>query len=124
MEIGRVYLIRDLDIHGNGNKFGICVCVADRWVFLVNTENREMYDCIPFPKKEYDFPRHDSHIGCANIFSPTPEQIIAAERLIDIDEAQALLAKVSSSKTLIPKQIAQISADLQIFIDSRKPKSE
>lgn len=95
-------------------KYAVCICVAPNYFFLVNSENRKMYDCIPFPQKAgRKFPHHDSFIGCKNIFTAELKQISSRHGFLDHDELRTILAKVKSSKTIVARDKDKISKAIE-----------
>ena len=95
------------DIYPPKKKYCVCVCAKHKYFFLINTENREMYDCIPIPKGK-TFPEYDGFISCSRVFSIKSRKVV--DRVSD-DTLKSILEKVKISKKLLPKQINTIVSE-------------
>jgi hypothetical protein len=103
-EVGDVYLSNDIKITPQGSKMCICVHPAGLWFFLINSENRRMYDCIPILRENNDFLDHNSYIGTKDIFILDKNVLGKAfhiGRISDHDIA-AILNKINNSKFIAP----------------------
>lgn len=75
LRVGAVFYLYNSDIIPNNFKYSICVHIKPHYFFVINTENRKMYDCVPILKKDNAFLQYDSYIGCANYFVYKSEDI-------------------------------------------------
>ncbi len=105
--VGEIVHVAGFPVHPPKGKYCIFVHVGPNWFFLINTENRKDYDCIPLLKKGRPFPTHDSYIGCKNIFQAEDSQITSKHGKLDSAELKALLQKVRDSK-FIPQDKKKI----------------
>ncbi len=44
--IGGVYLVLNNAISPPKKKLSVCVCSKENWFFLINSQNRKIYDCL------------------------------------------------------------------------------
>lgn len=97
--VGDIVHVSGLEIYPAKGKFCVLVSVGPNRFLLINTDNRTDYDCIPLFKNGRDFPRHDSFIGCKNIFLGKPETRIdeVCGRLED-SELTNVFNKIQNSK--------------------------
>ena len=114
IEAGGIYLIYNDDVNQPKAKFSVCVCVHERWFFLINSEDRKIYDCIPIYKADYGFLKHDSFISCSRKFIYSLDRLRASkfQGLISQKSATEIISKVKSSKTLERGAIKQIIESL------------
>lgn len=100
--------------HSKG-KYAVCVCESRQLFFLINTENRHHYDCIPILKKPTrNFPIHDSFIACRHAYE-FPIESLSFVSKIDSQELKLLLVKVKESKTLPFGQKRDIIQSIENF---------
>jgi hypothetical protein len=120
--VGKIYKVKDLPIFPKKDKFGLCVSVTEKYFLVINSEDRAIYDCIPIPTKgDGSFPYKDSHIGCKNIFTVEPDQIVSkAVGELDDSMITALSTKILSSKFLTQVQITEITNPLSALKESLK----
>lgn len=101
--VGDIVYISGLPIYPAKGKYAVCVKTAPNRFLLINSENRAIYDCIALQKKaNRPFPKHDSFIGCKNIFEATDDQISSIHGCADDSELKAILVKIKNSP-YIPK---------------------
>ncbi|MCK5816533.1 MAG: hypothetical protein KAH15_00880 [Candidatus Marinimicrobia bacterium] len=105
-EVGDVYLSHDIKINPQKPKMCICVHPAGLWFFLVNSENRKMYDCIPILKKNNSFLDYDSFISTNLPFELKNIEFQQSKYLGRISEHDiaTILNKVNKSRFLTPLQ--------------------
>ena len=92
------------------SKFCVFVTVSPNQFFLINSKNRQMYDCIPLLKNGRKFPRHDSFIACSRVFQADDSQIDSHHGALEDNELQLLMTHVNLSKTLTGIQKKQITS--------------
>lgn len=109
-QVGDVYLSNDIEITPPKPKMCICIHPAGLWFFLINTENRDMYDCIPILKKNNVFLDHDSFISTNPPFTLKQDELEKAKYLGRISETDIanILNKVNRSRFLTPLQKRKI----------------
>jgi len=109
-QVGDVYLSNDIEITPPKPKMCICIHPAGLWFFLINTENRTMYDCIPILKKNNAFLDHDSFISTNPPFTLKQDELEKAKYLGRISETDIgnILNKVNRSRFLTPLQKRKI----------------
>lgn len=119
--VGSIYHISDLPIDPKHGKFAVCVCVAPRLFFLINSENRAMYDCIPLPKMESrSFLNHDSYIGCKFLHEADDNQVDGYKGKLTNEELQALVQKIKSSAFLTKIQKDLLVKSIENELEERK----
>lgn len=105
---GSVLKILNKDISPAKYKYSVCVLSSCErpLFFLINTENRKMYDCIPILKSAHGFLSHDSYISCNRVFEYNKEAIEAASNMgrLTTEQTRYLIAHIEKSKYL-PKDI-------------------
>ena len=117
IEIGKIYRI-EVNFSNRLDKYGICVCVSTSEFFLINSENKSFYDCIPISaKQDRLFPIYDSFISCSNTIIAESDKIVSCCGQLDRNEAEALKTKVLSSALLTPNQIRDISQSIDNYLN-------
>ena len=97
--VGDIVHVMGLDIHEGKGKYAVFICVMPEQFFLINTESRTEYDCIPLQKKGRAFPEYDCFIGCKNIFDLRGgAKIDSSHGTLDGDELIELFNKVGTSR--------------------------
>jgi len=106
LQVGDVYLSNDIKIIPPKPKLCICVHPAGLWFFLINTENRNMYDCIPIFKENNPFLHYDGFISTHLPFTLKQDEWEKAKCLGRVSEIDIgnILNKVNKSKFLTPNQ--------------------
>jgi hypothetical protein len=84
------------------SKIQICCCYIDskEMVFVINSENREHYHCLPISKQNHDFLKHDSFISCSNFFEYGPDTVEKIVGNLSKSEKDTLRCHLSSSRTI------------------------
>ena len=102
LTVGDVYLSNDIKINPQKPKMCICIHPEGLWFFLINSENRKMYDCIPALKQNNSFLEYDSFISTHPPFTLKQHQIEKAKFLGRISETDIanILNKVNKSRFL------------------------
>ncbi|MEA1878413.1 MAG: hypothetical protein U9N86_16345 [Bacteroidota bacterium] len=116
-EVGDVYLSNDIKVTPSKPKICICVHPAGLWFFLINTENRKMYDCIPILKKNNSFLNYDGYISTNFPFKLDHHEFQRAKFLGKISETDIanILNKVNKSKFLTPIQKTKIIDSISLW---------
>jgi len=68
LNVGDVLYLRNSEITPAKNKYSACVHIKPHYFLLINTKNREMYECLPISQKDNKFLEYDSFISCANYY--------------------------------------------------------
>jgi hypothetical protein len=118
--VGDIVHVSGLPINPKKGKYCVLVCLAPNRFFLVNTENRLIYDCIPLNKKGRPFPVYDSFIGCKNIFEAEDKQINSVCGKLDDDELRYLLQKITESKFIPQVQKSPLISAIQSELSLRE----
>lgn len=116
MEIGKIYRL-EVNLPNRLDKYAIAVSVSSSGFFLINSENRAMYDCIPLLKKGRAFPVKNSHIACAEMIIINPEKIVSEVGVIDREDAESIINHVSISRRLPGNEKKQIIQELSDFLE-------
>lgn len=105
-QVGDVYLSAYIKVNPPKPKICICVHPAGLWFFLVNTEKRKMYDCIPVFKENNPFLDNDSFISTNSPFILKQDELEKAKFLgrISATDIGNILNKVNKSRFLTPGQ--------------------
>ncbi len=119
-KIGHILRI-EVNMPKRPQKVGICISTNPSAVFYINSEDREIYDCIPIEVKAARyFPTDTSFIGTANVIDCEGKKVIRDYGPIDEQECLALIEKVRSSNRLTGVQIKEIVKNLEAFCDELK----
>ncbi len=100
--VGDVYLSNNIKVTPPKPKICVCVHPAGLWFFLINTENRKMYDCIPILKENNSFLNYDGFISTNSPFTLNQKEFEKAKFLGRVSETDIanILNKVNKSKIL------------------------
>ena len=121
--VGDILHVTGLPIYPAKGKFCVLIQIAPNRFFLINTENRKEYDCIPLSKKGRNFPKHDSFIGCKNIFHAEDSQVDSKVGKINNEELSALATKVRDSKFIAKIQKDPILKAIEMEFKNRKKEA-
>ena len=100
-EVGDILVVKTPELPDRKTKYVVCVCVSHRLGLYINSENREMYDCIILKKtKKRRFLKNDSYIACKNLHKFQKEQVQEVVGCIEGDEVKAIIEKINASKTI------------------------
>ena len=123
-QVGDVYLSAHIKVDPPKPKLCICVHPAGLWFFLINTENRRMYDCIPVFKENNPFLDHDSFISTNSPFTLKQDELEKAKFLGRISETDIgnILNKVDRSRLLTPLQKRKIIDSISQWRIERDPR--
>jgi hypothetical protein len=109
--IGKILRVQ-VNIFNRPEKIGVCVNLKNGGghLFLINSENREMFDCIPFGVKpgRY-FPTAESFLSCKNSHDCTGKPVLVDYGYIHKTECDEIIAKVMTSRFLTKIQIQEIT---------------
>jgi hypothetical protein len=108
--VGDVYRIQVTEVYPPKTKRCICIHPTGLWFFLINSENRDIYDCIPILKEKNNFLDYDSYISTNCTFEFDNELILKSNYLGRISENDigAILNRVNNSKFLSQNQKTEI----------------
>lgn len=116
-EVGDVYLSNDIKINPQKSKICICVHPTGLWFFLINSENRKMYDCIPILTENNSFLNYDGYISTNFPFKLNHHEFQRSKfigRISEIDIA-AILNKVNNSKLISPIHRKEIINSISLW---------
>lgn len=118
-EVGDIVKVYNRDVNPPHKKYSLCVHVKPNLFFLINSENREMYKCIPILEKDYHFLEHDSNIACNRTFSYTLDDLRGCEIIgrLKISDMKSLYEHlIENVKSLSPQEKSQILDALEDMI--------
>jgi len=120
-EVGDVFLIPNNAIYPPNKKFSICVCAANNLFFLINSENREKYDCIAITRSDNSFLQHDSFVSCSRVFNYHIFVIKKSKFIGAISNADLtrIVDKVASSEVLSENKIGLITKNLNTRLNRK-----
>lgn len=116
-DVGDVYLSHDIKIDPQKPKICLCVHPAGLWFFLINSENRKMYDCIPILKENNPFLNYDGYISTNFPFELKDNEFQRSKYLgrISENDIAAILNKVNRSRFLTPLQKKDIIDSISLW---------
>jgi hypothetical protein len=103
------------------------VCITDDGqFFLINTENRAMYDCVPIFAKHYPFLQGtDRFVSCSRLFKYTPPHGVADNQCpLRRKDVEAIRDKVENSKVLEQENIDKILRSLDSWLAAQSALSK
>lgn len=115
-EVGDILRIFNREVVPPHDKYSLCVRVKPNLFFLINSENRKMYNCIPISEKNYSFLKHDSHIACNRTFSYSLSDLKGSEIIghLNISDLRVLYEHlIKNVKTISPNEKTQILESLE-----------
>lgn len=119
MKPGDVFWVYHNDVYPQKHKMDVCVCAQRGWFFLINSENRKMYDCVPILKAHHRFLKHDSFVSCSRVFAPEKGELGKKIGTISREVMQEMLVRVQVSETLEQEKIEMITMSLMRTLKDR-----
>ena len=97
------------------------VCVTDNGFFLINTDNRKMYECIPILAVNYPFLNgQDRYVSCSRLFLYTSPYGIKDNKCpLRREDVQAMRDKVEKSHILEQEHIDKILLALDNWLNTQ-----
>lgn len=92
-------------------KFLVCINEQLQWFLLVNSENREIYECIEILATNYPFLKNQNRfVSCSNFFKPKATELAVAQFIgkITSEDMLKIHSKIQQSKKWLPNQKQQI----------------
>lgn len=108
IQLGDVYLVLNDEITPAKQKLSVCVCVAPELFFLINSENRKIYDCVLASKKDNACLKYDSYVSCSRTFAYPSKRLNKKLGRLSPSTLAAIREKVKSSEILEQKVIDAI----------------
>ena len=107
--IPHTYWFLNTHIKPPKDKCHVCVTESDEF-FLVNTDNRTIYECVPILAANYPFLNgQDRYVSCSRLFKYTPPSEIKDNKCpLRSEDVQAIRDKVESSHVLEQEYINKI----------------
>lgn len=100
LKAGWIYHVKYFDkVKPEHGKYAVCVCAAKNYFFLINTENRTIYDCIPIKAVQHPKLGQDRYVSCKIITTAGNAEIEPKYQISDIF-LKELITKISDSKFL------------------------
>lgn len=99
-QVGDIVLVKDLGLANRDKKYAVFIALTPNRLLLVNSENRQDYDCIPFNKNGRQFPEYNCFIGCKHIFTIKDDQVVSQHGQLSVAELTEIANKLAVSKTL------------------------
>jgi len=81
-------------------KYAVVVSAVKKWCFLINSDDREHYHCLPILKKNQAFLQYDSFISCSNFFEYDLSKVKKIVGVLSDSEKEALCLHLSASRTI------------------------
>ncbi len=100
VKVGNIIFYYQDSIYPPKHKYAIVISTVKKWCFLINSENREHYHCLPISKQSHDFLKHDSFISCSNFFEYDSNKVKKIVGNLSKSERDALRYHLSSSRTI------------------------
>ena len=99
------------------DKCHVCVTEDDEF-FLINTENREIYDCVSILAVNYPFLKgQDRYVSCSRLFRYTPPHKVEDTGCsLRREDVQAVRDKVENSYVLEQENIDKILLSLDNWL--------
>lgn len=119
MKPGDVVWVYHRDIYPQKHKMDVCVCAERGWFFLINSENRKIYDCVPILKAHHRFLKHDSFVSCSRVFAPQKSELGKKIGTISCVVMQEMLERVQVSETLEQEKIDVITRSIMRALKDR-----
>jgi len=82
------------------HKYAVVVSTVKKWCFMINSENREHYHCLPIAKQNHAFLTHDSFISCSNFFEYRADKVKKVVGNLSELEKNTLRHHISSARTI------------------------
>ncbi len=110
-----------VDIEPPKTKYYLCLSREKRLFFLINSQNREMYQCTPILKENHQFLKQDSYISCNVPFTLTENELTKIGSILSSlndNEVNALILHVEQNvKTLSKRLKKEICESLRVALE-------
>ncbi len=116
IEVGNVYIALNDQIYPPKKKLSLCVCNRRNWFFLINSENRSIYDCMAVNKSDNTFLKYDSYVSCSRVFYYEESKLSNTIGCLCAKDMKALLQKVEASEILEQRAIDIIGQNIKSSI--------
>ena len=116
IEVGSIIFYYHSSIYPPKNKYAVVISAVKKWCFLINSEDREHYHCLPIQKGNHAFLKHDSFISCSNFFEYDPSKVSKIVGALSKAEKSNLCNHLSKSRTInkVNKEIILSELGLEI----------
>ena len=113
----QTYWFFNKQIYPPKSKCHVCI-TNDEQFFLINTENRPMYDCVPIAAEHYPLLKgQDRFVSCSRLFKYSPpEKVDDNQCPLRLEDVKAIRNKVESSYILEQENIDKILLSLGCWI--------
>lgn len=100
VRVGSIIVIDNPTNSKTETKTGIVVAVGSIFVVLVNTENRQMYECVPIFVRDHAFLGQDRFVGCRAQFEIAPGNVKKIRGHATKADLERILAQINKSRTI------------------------
>lgn len=118
-EVGDVLYVYNTQITPPECKYSVFVCVRSGLFFLINTKNRNIYNCIPIEKAKNNYLKYDSFISCNQTFQYTLSQLKKSNKVgrVDFETLKKLYQHINENVHTLPtREKNEILEELNNFI--------
>lgn len=127
LSVGDIIIIQNDEIHPPNQKYSLCVLVNTDGIFsnynffLINSLDRKIYNSFPIYKKNHDFLKKDSFIGCNNLYEYSQQGIEQQgykwKSRIGFEELKDLIKHVKDSRTISQNMKTSIISSLEDLLN-------
>jgi len=116
-QISEVYIIDVSKILPHcETKYCICITTGINKYFLINSENRKMYDTFKISASCYSFLKRDSYVSCSKAHILKNDFIIKKLGNLNFNDMSKILGKVKKSKNIIEVERDEIVSELEKWL--------
>jgi len=100
------------EIYPSGYKFLVCINEELDYFLLINSLNREIYECVEISVGEYRFLKYDSFVSCSRFFKLAQESLVISKIVgrINLEDMQRIYDKIQISNKWLTRQKTQIKS--------------
>ncbi|MCL1957502.1 MAG: hypothetical protein FWF63_09285 [Fibromonadales bacterium] len=101
-------------------KYCICITTGINKYFLINSENREMYDTFEINASDYKFLKHNSYVGCSKAHTLESNLIIKKIGNLNFNDMSKILEKIRKSKYIAKPERESMTLELEEWLNNYK----
>jgi hypothetical protein len=99
-------------------KYCICITTGINKYFLINSENRKIYDTFEISASDYSFLKHNSYVGCSKAHALESSLIVKKIGNLNFNDMSKILEKIRNSKYIIKPERETMALELEEWMSN------
>jgi len=99
-------------------KYCICITTGINKYFLINTENRKIYDTFEISASDYSFLKYNSYVGCSKAHALESSLIVKKIGNLNFNDMSKILEKIRKSKYIIKPERETMALELEEWMSN------